>query len=94
MSFRNRGLMISAFACAASFVFAQAQKPGGVDDVALRNAAQSKGEDWLSYGYTPQETRYTPLSQINTTNVSRLGLAWVRRGGARWRRSGGDSAGS
>ncbi len=76
MSFRNRGLMISALALAASFVFAQAQKPGKVDDVALRNAAQSKGEDWLSYGYTPQETRYTPLSQINTTNVSRLGLAW------------------
>ena len=26
--------------------------------------------------FTPQETRYTPLSQINASNVSRLGLAW------------------
>jgi quinohemoprotein ethanol dehydrogenase len=76
MSVRNSWLPIAALAFVASFVFAQAQKPGKVDDATLRNAAQSKGEDWLSYGFTPQETRYTPLSQINTTNVSRLGLAW------------------
>ena len=76
MSFRNQWLLISAFAFAAAPAFAQTQAPGKVDDAALRNAAQSKGEDWLSYGFTPQETRYTPLSQINTSNVSRLGLAW------------------
>ena len=56
--------------------FAQAQKPARVDDAALRSAALSKGEDWLSYGFTPKETRYSPLSQINASNVSRLGLAW------------------
>ncbi len=80
MSFRSHGLLISAVAVAASLAFitsfALAQKPAKVDDAALRNAAQSKGEEWLSYGFTPQETRYTPLSQINTSNVSRLGLAW------------------
>src|ERR1700685_2244841 len=76
MSVRNSWIVISALAFVTSFVFAQALKPGRVDDATLRNAAQSKGEDWLSYGFTPQETRYTPLSQINTTNVSRLGLAW------------------
>ena len=81
MSFRSSGFQMSVLAGFASvaflgFAFAQAPKPGKVDDAALRNAAQSKGEDWLSYGFTPQETRYTPLNQINTTNVSRLGLAW------------------
>src|ERR1700685_1614524 len=82
MSFRSPRLLISTFTFIASFAFitgsalAQAQKPGKVDDAALRNAAQGKGEDWLSDGFTPQETRYTPLSQINTSNVSRLGLAW------------------
>ncbi len=82
MSFRSPWLLISALAFVTSAAFitgsalAQAQRPGKVDDAALRNAAQSKGEDWLSYGFTPQETRYTPLSQINTSNVSRLGLAW------------------
>jgi quinohemoprotein ethanol dehydrogenase len=76
MSFRRHWLSISVLAFVASLAFAQTLKPGKVDDAALRNAAQSKGEDWLSYGFTPQETRYTPLNQINASNVSRLGLAW------------------
>jgi quinohemoprotein ethanol dehydrogenase len=46
-----------------------------VDDLALRNAGKS-GEEWLAYGLTPGETRYSPLKQIDTTNVGRLGLAW------------------
>ncbi len=74
MSFRSSWLLIPALAFVTSSAFAQ-QRPGKVNDATLRNAAQSKGEDWLSYGFTPQETRYTPLSQINTSNVSRLGLA-------------------
>ncbi len=76
MSFRSSTLLIPVFALAAGAVYMQAQRPAKVDDLALRNAAQSKGEDWLSYGFTPQETRYSPLNQINATNVSRLGLAW------------------
>ncbi len=82
MSFRSPSLLIPVFAFAASSAFltssafAQAQRPSKVDDAALRNAAQGKGEEWLSYGFTPQETRYTPLNQINASNVSRLGLAW------------------
>ena len=69
-------LRIAAFALAAGAAFAQAQRPTRIDDATLRNAAQSKGEEWISYGFTPQETRYSPLNQINATNVSRLGLAW------------------
>src|SRR6266542_4608514 len=46
-----------------------------LDDLALRNAGKT-GEEWLTYGLTPGETRYSPLKQIDTTNVSRLGLAW------------------
>jgi PQQ-dependent dehydrogenase (methanol/ethanol family) len=76
MSLRSRSLLTLTLTLVGGAVFLQAQRPTKVDDVALRNAAQSKGEDWLSYGFTPQETRYTPLNQINATNVSRLGLAW------------------
>ena len=69
--------LISVLAVGTGLPFALAQKPAGkVDDAALRNAAQGNGSDWLSYGFTPQETRYTPLSQINASNVSRLGLDW------------------
>src|ERR1700683_1639358 len=85
MSFCSRSFLIPVLACAASSAFAQTQRATKVDDAALRTVAQGKGEEWLSYGFTPQETRYTPLSQINASNVSRLGLAWpveVGPGGA------------
>ena len=52
------------------------QQPRRVDDAALRNAGKT-GEEWLSYGLTPGETRYSPLNQINAANVSRLGLGWM-----------------
>ncbi|PWU06141.1 MAG: PQQ-dependent dehydrogenase, methanol/ethanol family [Terriglobia bacterium] len=51
------------------------QQAARVDDAALKSAG-STGADWLTYGLTPAETRFSPLNQINTTNVSRLGLAW------------------
>ncbi|MGH9593536.1 MAG: PQQ-binding-like beta-propeller repeat protein, partial [Bryobacteraceae bacterium] len=54
-----------------------------VDDASLKNAAKN-GDDWTTYGFTQGETRYSPLKQIDTTNVARLGLAWsydVGRGG-------------
>jgi PQQ-dependent dehydrogenase (methanol/ethanol family) len=76
MSFRGPSLLIPMLAFVASSGFAQAQRSTKVDDAALRNAAQGNGSEWLSYGFTPQETRYSPLSQINASNVSRLGLAW------------------
>jgi hypothetical protein len=46
-----------------------------VDDVALRNGGAADGE-WLTVGLNLAETRYSPLKQIATENVSRLGLAW------------------
>ena len=52
-----------------------AQQMRRVDDAALRNASKS-GEEWLTYGRDPGETRYSPLNLINANNVSRLGLKW------------------
>src|SRR5258705_4561651 len=47
-----------------------------VDENALKNAGQT-GEEWLTYGLNDGETRYSPLKQIDATNVNRLGLAWT-----------------
>src|SRR5215475_11477327 len=55
-------------------VFAQ-QNAKKIDDNALKNAAKNK-EEWISYNRDWSETRFSPLDQINATNVSRLGLAW------------------
>jgi quinohemoprotein ethanol dehydrogenase len=73
MSCCRTSLLIPALVLVASSAFAQARK---VDDLTLRNAAKSDGSEWISYGFTPQETRYSPLSQINASNVAKLGLAW------------------
>jgi quinohemoprotein ethanol dehydrogenase len=54
---------------------APAQQARRIDDVALKNAGKSGGE-WLTYGLSQGETRYSPLDQINAANVRRLGLAW------------------
>jgi len=47
-----------------------------IDENALKNAGKT-GEEWLTYGLNYGETRYSPLKQIDTTNVMRLGLAWT-----------------
>src|SRR6185437_5667941 len=46
-----------------------------VTDERLRNAA-SEPDQWMTYGGTFAEQRYSTLGQINRSNVKRLGLAW------------------
>lgn len=46
-----------------------------VDDTVLRTAGRTGGE-WLTYGLNYAETRFSPLTQINASTVSRLGLVW------------------
>ncbi|MFY7925154.1 MAG: PQQ-dependent dehydrogenase, methanol/ethanol family, partial [Aquidulcibacter sp.] len=45
-------------------------------DGARLTAAGTDGDNWMSYGRTYDEQRFSPLDQINLTNVSKLGLAW------------------
>ena len=47
----------------------------GVDDAAIATAAKD-GVNWLSYGRTYDEQRFSPLGKINAGNVGGLGLAW------------------
>jgi PQQ-dependent dehydrogenase (methanol/ethanol family) len=39
-------------------------------------AADREAGSWLSYGRTYSEQRFSPLKQIDRSNVARLGLAW------------------
>jgi glucose dehydrogenase len=56
-------------------ITAMAQQLRRVDGVALRNSGKT-GEEWLTNGLNYGETRYSPLKQIDVSNVGRLGLAW------------------
>ena len=92
-----RGLIVKRYIFAVAIVvtwsgisFGQAKR---VDDAALRNAAKSASDaDWLSYGLTPGETRYSPLTQIDASNVKRLGLVWSYERRRRRRRPGSHAA--
>ena len=46
-----------------------------VDGERIANADAEPGQ-WMSHGRTYGEQRFSPLEQINTENVSELGLAW------------------
>ncbi len=59
----------------AAISIGTAQQSRPVDDEALKNAGKT-GEEWISYNVNWSEQRYSPLDQINASNVSRLGLAW------------------
>lgn len=48
---------------------------GPVDGARIANA-QEDSENWLTYGRTYSEQRYSPLKRITADNANRLGLAW------------------
>jgi len=48
---------------------------GAVDGTRLASPDVDAAQ-WMSYGRTWDEQRFSPLDRINDSNVSRLGLAW------------------
>jgi alcohol dehydrogenase (cytochrome c)/quinohemoprotein ethanol dehydrogenase len=55
-----------------------AASPPAIQPVTGARIENEAGEarNWLSYGRTYNEQRFSPLTKINADNVSRLGLAW------------------
>jgi quinohemoprotein ethanol dehydrogenase len=52
-----------------------AADPRAVDGARIENA-DAEARNWLSYGRTYSEQRYSPLNRINSDNAKNLGLAW------------------
>ncbi len=71
------GLIVSVCvaALAAHALAASGHKAANVDDKRLLDAADD-GANWLTYGRTYDEQRFSPLASINDANVARLGLHW------------------
>src|SRR5579872_2787899 len=69
----NNTIGAMALAVSASIISARGAKR--IDNTALRDAG-SDGADWITHGHDYAETYYSPLKQIDQSNVSRLGLAW------------------
>ena len=61
----------------ALFLFVSCSRQKTLDDAALR-AADQDSANWLMYGRTYDDHRFSPLNQINEQTVPKLGLAWSR----------------
>lgn len=55
----------------------ETRKPAFADVDTARIVATSPGTEWLSYGGGYNEQRHSPLTQITTQNVEKLGVAWT-----------------
>ncbi len=51
---------------------------GQITDERIINLENDEPGNWLSHGRTYEETRYSPLTQINKESVGQLGLAWYK----------------
>lgn len=71
---KHFALMLATFSL-VGLVGCSSSRVTVVDDSTLR-AADSDSADWLTYGRTYSEQRFSPLKQIDEQSVSRLGLAW------------------
>jgi quinohemoprotein ethanol dehydrogenase len=84
--FAAASLALLAAAGIASAALGAGLGPGAadVDGASIVHANRHPGE-WLTYGRTYSEQRYSPLTQINDRNVGRLGLGWYYDiAGDRW----------
>jgi quinohemoprotein ethanol dehydrogenase len=89
MSNKGLAVMFAIIAIAASFWLSL---PGGdpvgeitgetalIEDIAkfgdAEIADENRGKDWLAYGRTHSEQRFSPLTDVNRETISRLGVAW------------------
>ena len=55
-----------------------AAEAGNVNDQRIIDATEAEPGNWLSYGQTYKEQRFSQLTQINNNNVDELNLAWSK----------------
>src|SRR6185437_7157879 len=76
---QGMGLLLSAtiLVCGVNAAAAASSDhtPADVTAKRLVKAADEPGE-WMTYGGTYSEQRFSPLQKINTSNVGTLGLQW------------------
>jgi quinohemoprotein ethanol dehydrogenase len=68
-------LVLVSAACSRARSAEQNAKPADVNQARIIHADREPG-NWMTYGRTYDEQRFSPLDQINDHNVSQLGLAW------------------
>ena len=72
---RFPAIVLWCAALSGSFACGSPSTLDRVDDARLV-AADADSANWLTYGRTYSEQRFSPLKQINDSTVTRLGLVW------------------
>ena len=72
----GRSRWAAAVMVIAALLLPAARTAAGTVDDARLVAADKDTANWLSYGRTYDEQRFSPLAAINDGNAARLGLAW------------------
>ena len=67
-------LSVLAIACVVQSCTPEAAVPRQIDDAALGD--ESNTEEWLTYGRTHSEQRFSPLTEINAANAAQLKVDW------------------
>ncbi|MDB5058310.1 MAG: putative pyrrolo-quinoline quinone, partial [Chloroflexi bacterium] len=70
-----------ALGVVASLLMSGSATVGAIKQAAARSTGASSNADWPVFGNTSDNTRYSSLTQINTKNVGKLGLAWTAQEG-------------
>src|SRR5258706_6712864 len=68
-------VVVGPFESAGAAGSPAAGSPANVDAARIVQADHDAG-NWMTYGRTYSEQRFSPLSQISADNVKQLGLAW------------------
>ena len=68
--------ILGTIAAALLLTACQPGPKAGKVDAARLIAADTDKDNWMSYGRTYSEQRYSPLTQVNTETVGKLGVAW------------------
>ena len=67
---------LSIYILSMSISLAAISSPATNSATVNQQALINPGKEWLNYGRTYKEQRYSPLAEINTNNVKELDLAW------------------
>ena len=78
---RRRAVVLAIMAFILYFTLGATKPAGAAEFAANVDAARLAGADqdpanWMTYGRTYSEQRFSPLSRITADNVKELGLAW------------------
>ncbi|HEY7878265.1 MAG TPA: PQQ-binding-like beta-propeller repeat protein [Gemmatimonadaceae bacterium] len=77
----RRDVSVATTSLDTTDVVGDAGAPAAAVTDAMLAGATNEGDDWLTNGRDYTNSRYSPLSQINTNNVRTLRLAWAHQVG-------------